>query len=206
MNKILTIGVAGGTGSGKSTFTQNLKQKLGNDLTIIYFDNYYKDRSYMLKEERKTINYDCPEALDIGLLIKHVKMLREGKSIECPQYDFTTHTRKVEIKTIEPNKILVIEGILTLYDAELRNLLDIKIFVDSDADERILRRTKRDIQFRGRSFDDIVHQYIATVKPMHNLYVEPTKKYADIILTGGLNEIALDIIVSKLELYINNKY
>lgn len=205
MNKILIIGVAGGTGSGKSTFTENLKQKFGDNLTILYFDNYYKDRSNIPEAERKNINYDCPEALDINLLIKHIKQLREGHSIECPLYDFTTHTRKSESKIIKPNKILVIEGILTFHSIELRNLLDIKIFVDCDADERILRRTMRDIQSRGRNINDIMLQYITTVKPMHNLYVEPTKQYADIILTGGLNATALDVIVSKLKLYLDKQ-
>lgn len=200
----LIIGVAGGTGSGKSTFTQNLKHAFGDNLTILYFDNYYKNRSTVPEAERKHINYDCPDALDTNLLIEHVKLLRKGVAIECPQYDFATHTRKPDFKLIHPNQILVVEGILAFHDLELRNLFDIKIYVDSDADERILRRTMRDIQTRGRKLEDVVLQYLNTVKPMHNLYVEPTKQYADIIITGGLNPTALDVIISKLKLYLEN--
>ncbi len=203
--KPLSIGVAGGTGSGKSTFTQNLKQKFGEDLTVLYFDNYYKDQSSLPIEDRKKINFDCPEALDIDLLIEHVKQLLNGQTIECPQYDFTTHTRKSDSIRVTPNKILLVEGILTFHDSRLRDLFDLKIFVDSDADERILRRTMRDVQYRGRTIDDIMLQYITTVKPMHNLYVEPTKQYADIILTGGLNSTALDVIIAKLKTYLKQE-
>lgn len=198
----LLIGVAGGTGSGKSTFTQNLKQEFGDDLTILYFDNYYKNRSNVPEAERKNINYDCPEALDTDLLIQHVKSLLDGRSIECPQYDFATHTRKEETLLINPNKIIIVEGILAFHHEELRGLFDLKIFVDSDADERILRRTMRDIQSRGRKLEDIVLQYITTVKPMHNIYVEPTKAFADIIIRGGLNTTALDVIIAKLKMYL----
>lgn len=204
--KNLVIGVAGGTGSGKSTFTQNLKQRFGDDLTILYFDNYYKTQSHLSVDERRNINFDCPEALDIDLLVKHVKLLLEGENIECPQYDFITHTRRLDTQKISPNKILVVEGILAFHDPRLRELFDLKIFVDSDADERILRRTLRDIQHRGRTIDDIMLQYITTVKPMHNLYVEPTKQYADIILTGGLNPTALDVIIAKLKTYLENNH
>lgn len=203
-NKVLIIGVAGGTGSGKSTFTQNLKQAFGNCLTILYFDNYYINRSNIPEAERKNINYDCPEALDTNLLIEHVKQLKNGFAIDCPQYDFATHTRKVTPLHIEPSQILVVEGILTFYNPELRGLFDLKIFVDSDADERILRRTLRDIQSRGRKLEDIIIQYVSTVKPMHNLYVEPTKQFADIIITGGLNSTALDVIIAKLRMYLEN--
>lgn len=200
------IGVAGGTGSGKSTFTQNLKDTFGNNLTVIYFDNYYKDQSFLPLEDRKNINFDCPEALDIDLLINHVKKLLLGETIESPQYDFSTHTRKKETLKVKPNKLLIVEGILTFHDSRLRELLDLKIFVDADADERILRRTMRDIQHRGRSIDDIMLQYITSVKPMHNLYVEPSKQYADIILTGGLNPTALDVIIAKLRIYLDNTH
>lgn len=202
--KTLMIGVAGGTGSGKSTFTQNLKQEFGDKLTVIYFDNYYKKHDDIPLEERKSMNYDCPDALDIDLLIEHVKMLKEGKSVEGPLYDFTIHTRKPETQVIEPNEIIIVEGILTFFPEELRKLFDIKIFVDSDADERILRRTLRDIKTRDRKLEDIILQYITTVKPMHNLYVEPTKQYADIIITGGLNTTALDVIISKLKTHLGN--
>ena len=201
---MIIIGVAGGTGSGKSTFTQNLKQAFGTQLTVLSFDNYYKTREAIAENDRKSINYDCPEALDIDLLLEHVKQLKEGFSIKCPQYDFSTHTRKSEYKSIVPNRILVVEGILAFHNAELRNFFDLKIYVDSDADERILRRAMRDIQSRGRNIDDVVSQYLSTVKPMHYLYVEPTKQFADIIITGGLNPIALDVIIAKLKMYLKN--
>lgn len=204
-NQTLIIGIAGGTGSGKSTFTQNLKNAFGDKLTILDFDNYYKSQINIPVNERKNINYDCPEALDTILLIEHVKQLKRGIAIDCPQYDFSTHTRKEETKHIVSNQIIVVEGILAFHEPELRNLFDIKIFVDSDADERILRRIMRDIQTRGRNLEDIVLQYITTVKPMHNKYVEPTKQYADIIITGGINPTALDLIISKIKMYIKTE-
>lgn len=155
-------------------------------------------------EARKNINYDHPDALETDLLIEHVRMLKEGKSVDCPVYNFSTHTRDKETVTITPNRIIVVEGILAFQNPELRELFDLKIFVDSDADERILRRMMRDIRERGRDVEDIVLQYINTVKPMHNLYVEPTKEYADIIIRGGLNSTALDVIISKLKFHLKD--
>lgn len=204
MNDILIVGVAGGTGSGKSTFTKNLQQEFGKDITVIYYDNYYKSRDDISVEARKNINYDHPDALETDLLIEHVRMLKEGKSVDCPVYNFSTHTRDKETVTITPNRIIVVEGILAFQNPELRELFDLKIFVDSDADERILRRMMRDIRERGRDVEDIVLQYINTVKPMHNLYVEPTKEYADIIIRGGLNSTALDVIISKLKFHLKD--
>lgn len=204
MNNMIVVGVAGGTGSGKSTFTKKLKQEFGDDLSILYYDNYYRNRSDISIEARKKINYDHPDALETDLLIEHLKRLKEGKHIECPIYNFSTHTREMDTMTIKPNRIIVLEGILTFQNTILRELLDLKIFVDSDADERILRRMMRDIRERGREVEDIAMQYITTVKPMHNIYVEPTKEYADIIIQGGLNTIALDVIISKLKLFIQN--
>lgn len=201
----LIVGVAGGTGSGKSTFTKNLQQEFGEDITVIYYDNYYKSRDDISLEARKNINYDHPDALETVLLIDHVKRLKIGEPIECPIYDFSTHTREERIKTIHPNRIIVVEGILAFQNEVLRDLFDLKIFVDSDADERILRRMMRDIRERGRDVEDIALQYINTVKPMHNLYVEPTKEYADIIIRGGLNSTALDVIIAKLKTYINEQ-
>lgn len=200
----LIVGVAGGTGSGKSTFTKNLQQEFGDDITVIYYDNYYKSRDDISVEARKNINYDHPDALETELLIDHVKRLKNGETIECPVYNFSTHTRDSQSKTIVPNRIIVVEGILAFQNSELRNLFDLKIFVDSDADERILRRMMRDIRERGRDVEDIVLQYINTVKPMHNLYVEPTKEFADIIIRGGLNSTALDVIISKLKIHLKN--
>lgn len=205
MNNMIVVGVAGGTGSGKSTFTKKLKQEFGDDLSILFYDNYYRNRSDISIEARKKINYDHPDALETDLLIEHLKRLKEGKHIECPIYNFSTHTREMDTMTIKPNRIIVLEGILTFQNTILRELLDLKIFVDSDADERILRRMMRDIRERGREVEDIAMQYITTVKPMHNIYVEPTKEYADIIIQGGLNTIALDVIISKLKLFIQNK-
>lgn len=203
--KTLFVGVAGGTGSGKSTFTQNLKHEFGDAITVIFYDNYYKDQSGVPVEERDKINYDCPDALDTDLLIEHIHTLKEGQSVQCPIYDFATHTRKAETLEIKPNRIIVIEGILAFHEKELRDTFDLKIYVDSDADERILRRIMRDIQDRGRQIGDIALQYITTVKPMHNLYVEPTKAYADIIIRGGLNPTALDVIQSKLKFYLDSQ-
>lgn len=200
----LIVGVAGGTGSGKSTFTKNLQQEFGEDITVIYYDNYYKSRDDISLEARKNINYDHPDALETVLLIDHVKRLKNGETIECPVYNFSTHTRDSKSETIVPNRIIVVEGILAFQNVELRNLFDLKIFVDSDADERILRRMMRDIRERGRDVEDIVLQYINTVKPMHNLYVEPTKEYADIIIRGGLNSTALDVIISKLKFHLKD--
>lgn len=205
MEKTIIIGVAGGTGSGKSTFTKNLQQEFGKDITVIYYDNYYKSRDDISVEARKNINYDHPDALETELLIEHVKRLKNGETIECPIYNFATHTRDANSMTIVPNRIIVVEGILAFQNVELRSLFDLKIFVDSDADERILRRMLRDIRERGRDVEDIVLQYINTVKPMHNLYVEPTKEYADIIIRGGLNSTALDVIISKLKSHLKDE-
>lgn len=194
----IMIGIAGGTGSGKSTFTNRLKERFGDDVTIIYHDNYYRRRDDMTYEERTKVNYDHPSALETELLIEHLKMLKEGKSIECPIYDFTQHNRSNETYTIHPSKIFLIEGILIFSDERLRDLFDIKIFVEADADERILRRIVRDVKERGRDLDNIMEQYLTTVKPMHSLYVEPTKTTADIILNSGMNDVAFEIVSAKI--------
>ncbi len=195
----IMIGIAGGTGSGKSTFTNRLKERFGDDVTVIYHDNYYRQRDDMTYEERTKVNYDHPSALETELLIVHLKMLREGKSIECPIYDFTQHNRSNKSYTIHPSKIFLIEGILIFSDEQLRDLFDIKIFVEADADERILRRVVRDVKERGRDIDNIMEQYLTTVKPMHYLYVEPTKTTADIIINSGMNDVAFDIVSAKIE-------
>jgi len=194
----IMIGIAGGTGSGKSTFTNRLKERFGDDVTVIYHDNYYRRRDDMTYEERTKVNYDHPSALETELLIEHLKMLKEGKSIECPIYDFTQHNRSNETYTIHPSKIFLIEGILIFSDERLRDLFDIKIFVEADADERILRRIVRDVKERGRDLDNIMEQYLTTVKPMHSLYVEPTKTTADIILNSGMNDVAFEIVSAKI--------
>lgn len=195
----ILIGIAGGTGSGKSTFTNRLKDYFGDDVTVIYHDNYYKSRDDMTYEERTKVNYDHPDSLETELLIEHLKMLKEGKSIECPIYDFTQHNRSDKSYTIQPSKIFLIEGILIFSDEKLRDLFDIKIFVEADADERILRRIIRDVKERGRDLNNIMEQYLTTVKPMHALYVEPTKNTADIIINSGMNDVAFDVMRTKIE-------
>lgn len=193
------IGIAGGTGSGKSTFTNRLKRAFGDAITVIYHDNYYKPHDDLTLEERRTINYDHPDALDTDLLVRHLEELRAGRAVDCPTYDFTQHTRAKETVTIRPSRVIIVEGILIFQDARLRDLFDIKIYVEADADERILRRVTRDIRDRGRSLESVVHQYLTTVKPMHYLYVEPTKTFADLILNSGLNDIAFDVMKTKIE-------
>lgn len=193
------IGIAGGTGSGKSTFTNRLKEYFGDDVTVIYHDNYYRRRDEMTYEERTKVNYDHPSALETELLVEHLKKLKDGKSIECPIYDFTQHNRSNKSYTIHPSKIFLIEGILIFSDEQLRDLFDIKIFVEADADERILRRVVRDVKERGRDIDNIMEQYLTTVKPMHALYVEPTKTTADLIINSGMNDVAFDIMRTKIE-------
>lgn len=198
----IMIGIAGGTGSGKSTFTNRLKEYFGDEVTVIYHDNYYRQRDDMTYEERTKVNYDHPSALETELLIEHLKMLKEGQSVECPIYDFTQHNRSNQTYTIHPSKIFLIEGILIFSDEQLRDLFDIKIFVEADADERILRRVVRDVKERGRDIDNIMEQYLTTVKPMHYLYVEPTKTTADIIINSGMNDVAFDIMRAKIELLL----
>lgn len=193
------IGIAGGTGSGKSTFTNRIKEKFGGDVTVIYHDNYYRRRDDMTFEDRKKVNYDHPDALETELLVEHLRLLKEGKPIECPVYDFAQHNRSDKTTVIYPSKIILVEGILILADERLRDIFDIKVFVEADADERILRRIVRDVKERGRDLDNIVEQYLTTVKPMHYLYVEPTKNTADIIINSGRNNVAFDIMSSKVK-------
>lgn len=197
--KTTIIGIAGGTGSGKSTFTNRLKKAFGDRITVMYHDNYYKPHDDLPFEKRQQINYDHPDSLETDLLIDHLKALRAGHAIDCPTYDFAHHTRAKEIVRVEPSRVIIVEGILILQDARLRDLFDIKIFVEADADERILRRVTRDIKERGRSLENIMAQYLTTVKPMHYLYVEPTKTVADLILNSGLNDVAFDIMKTKIE-------
>lgn len=199
----ILIGIAGGTGSGKSTFTNRLKEYFGDNITVIYHDNYYRRHDDMTYEERTKLNYDHPSALETELLIEHLKMLKEGKAIECPIYDFAQHNRSDKTYTIHPSKIFLIEGILIFSDERLRDLFDIKIYVEADADERILRRVVRDVKERGRDVNNIMEQYLTTVKPMHYLYVEPTKTTADIIINSGMNDIAFDIMRAKITQLLN---
>lgn len=197
--KPILIGIAGGTGSGKSTFTNRIKDAFGDRVSILYHDNYYKAHDEMPFEERKKLNYDHPDAFDTELLVEHIKALKSGQSIICPTYDYSQHNRAKNTVTIEPRKVILIEGILTLCDSRLRDLMDIKIFVDADADERILRRVLRDTKERGRDIENIIDQYLTTVKPMHYLYVEPTKSYADLVVNSGLNNVAFEVMKTKIE-------
>ena len=202
--KTTIIGIAGGTGSGKSTFTNRLKDYFGDRVTVIYHDDYYKAHDEIPFEERQYINYDHPDSLETDLLVAHLEALREGRSIECPVYDFTRHTRSHRTKIIEPSQVIIVEGILIFQDERLRNLFDIKIFVEADADERILRRVLRDMNARGRDLENISHPYLTTVKPMHYLYVEPTKTLADIVINSGLNDVAFDIMKTKIRDILEN--
>lgn len=197
--KTIVIGIAGGTGSGKSTFTNRLKSAFGDEITVLYHDNYYKSRDAIPFEERKKINYDHPDALETDLLVEHIRCLKAGQTIQCPVYDYSQHNRSKETITISPKKIIVVEGILSLHDINLRQLLDIKIFVEADADERILRRILRDTEERGRDLKGIISHYINTVKPMHYLFVEPTKAIADIIINSGMNDVAFDMVKTKIQ-------
>ena len=195
----MLIGIAGGTGSGKSTFAEGLKALFPNDITIISYDNYYKPQDHLSMDERVKTNYDCPDALDTDLLVKHLRELLSGKCVDIPDYDFCIHTRKSDTIHVTPTPIIIVDGILTFHDERLRELFDVKIFADADADERILRRLRRDVTERGRDIDGVINQYVGTVKIMHGIYVEPTKKYADIIINGGRNQTALDIMATRIQ-------
>lgn len=199
----IVIGVAGGSGSGKSTFTNRIKDYFGDDVVVLYHDNYYRKQDGIPFEKRVTVNYDHPDSLETELLVEHLKQLKEGKSIECPVYDYTQHNRSKEVLKIDPKPVILVEGILLLADPRVRDLLDIKIYVEADADERILRRISRDVEERGRDLNGIINQYLTTVKPMHYLYVEPTRSKADIVINSGKNDVAFDLFVSKIRLLLD---
>ena len=196
------IGIAGGTGSGKTTLTQHLANHFGAEISVVHHDNYYKyqDRPFA---ERCKQNYDHPDAFDTDRLVEDLRALQRGETVHCPVYDFSIHNRTDKTLEIKPTKVVIVEGILVFQDPALRDLLDIKIFVETDADVRILRRALRDVEDRGRSLESVVEQYLTTVKPMHEQYVEPTRKYADIIvLEGGHNLVALDLIMQRIANHI----
>ncbi len=200
----LVIGIAGGSGSGKTTLVRALVEKFGEDITVISHDNYYKAHDAMTYEERAKLNYDHPEAFETDLLIRHLRDLRQGNAIHCPVYDFTVHNRSQEVLEIRPRKVIVVEGILIFSDASLRDEMDIRIFVDTDDDVRLCRRIRRDVRKRGRTLESVIGQYLATVKPMHEQFVEPSKKYADLIVPeGGKNLVALEMIVERIQRYID---
>ena len=199
-NKPVIIGVTGGSGSGKTTVSRAIFEQLhGHSLLMLQEDSYYNDQSDMPFEERIKTNYDHPNAFDTELLVKQLKDLLDWRTIEKPIYDYTEHTRSSEVEKVEPKEVIILEGILVLNDPALRDLMDIKIFVDTDDDIRIIRRIQRDIEERGRSLQSVIDQYKSTVKPMYHQFIEPTKRYADIIVPeGGENQVAIDLLVTKV--------
>ena len=205
MSTILTIGIAGGTGSGKTTITKRIMERFGGDVSVVNHDNYYKAHDDMTYEELCKLNYDHPDAFENELMIEHLKQLKAGKSVQCPVYDYTVHNRSKDFVTIKPAKVIIVEGILILADKQLCDEMDIRVFVDTDADVRILRRIIRDVKKRDRTLDSVVDQYLTTVKPMHEAFVEPSKKNAHIIIPeGGRNLVALDMLVGRIEKHLNN--
>ena len=202
-NNILVIGIAGGTGSGKTTLMNNLIQRYGDAVTVLSHDNYYKRHDELPYEERCKLNYDEPAALETDLMARHLESLRRAETILCPVYDFTVHNRSDETIPIVPKKVIIVEGILIFEDKELRELMDIRIFVDTDADVRLCRRIKRDVNKRGRTLESVLQQYQDTVKHMHEKYVEPSKKFADIVVPeGGKNLVALDMIMGRIQRHL----
>ena len=200
---IIVIGVAGGTGSGKTTLVKALMNRFGENITVLSHDNYYKQHNELTYEERAKLNYDHPDAFDTDMMIEHLRLLKQGVAIDCPTYDFTVHNRAEDILHIEPEKVIVVEGILIFQNLELCREMDIKIFVDTDADVRLCRRIRRDVRKRGRTIESVIDQYLTTVKPMHERFVEPSKKNADLIVPeGGKNLIALEMIVGRIQRHI----
>lgn len=207
LNRPILIGITGGTGSGKSTVAMEIFSSLPEkNIVIIEQDSYYKDQSHLLFEERIKTNYDHPFAFDNDLLIENLKSLMNGNPIQKPIYNFEEHTRMKESIVVYPKDIIILEGILILDDERIRELLDIKIFVDTDSDVRIIRRITRDIKERGRTLDSVIHQYMTTVRPAHMQFIEPSKRYADIIIPeGGYNKVAIDLMVTKVKSVISEK-
>ncbi|WP_278925504.1 uridine kinase [Staphylococcus auricularis] len=207
MNGTRIIGIAGGSGSGKTTVTNEIMKNLeGYSVALLAQDYYYKDQSHLTFEERLETNYDHPFAFDNDLLISNLQDLRRGKVVNVPTYDYTNHTRSSETITFEPKDVIIVEGIFTLENKTLRDLMDVKIYVDTDADLRILRRLIRDTEERGRSMESVINQYLNVVRPMHNQFIEPTKKYADIIIPeGGSNKVAIDIMTTKIQTLVSKQ-
>ena len=202
-NNILVIGIAGGTGSGKTTLMKNIMNRFGDVVTVLSHDNYYRRHDELTYEERCIINYDEPAALETDLMARHLNQLRHGMAIDCPVYDFTQHNRSGETTRIEPKNVIIVEGILIFENQPLRELMDIRIFVDTDADVRLCRRIKRDVNKRGRTLESVLTQYQETVKPMHEKYVEPSKRFADIVVPeGGKNLVALDMIMLRIQRHL----
>ncbi len=204
-NDIIVIGIAGGSGSGKTTITKKIEERFRTDVTVIYHDDYYKARHDLSYEERVKLNYDHPAAFDTELMIRDLRALKSGAAIDCPVYDYTIYDRTERTQTVTPSRVIIVEGILIFHEKELRDLMDIKLFVDADADVRILRRILRDVKERGRSLDSVISQYLGTVKPMHEAFVEPSKKYADVIIPeGGKNRVALDMVLNRVQFHLDS--
>lgn len=200
MGDYLVIGIAGGSGSGKTTLTNQIAAQFLEQVTVIKHGNYYKAHDDMDYDERSRLNYDHPNAFDTELMIEHLKALKQGKSVECPIYDYTIHNRSKDTITIAPNKVIIVEGILIFENKDLCDLMDIRIFVDTDADLRIIRRIQRDVMERARSLESVINQYLETVKPMHEQYVEPSKKNANVIVPeGGYNQAAMEMIRNHIK-------
>ena len=203
MENVLVIGIAGGTGSGKTTLMKNLIERFADDVTVLSHDNYYKRHDELTLEERSLLNYDEPAALDTSLLVYQLEQLIRGHSIACPLYDFTVHNRSDETLWVEPKRVIIVEGIMIFTDEALRDLMDIRIYIDADADVRICRRIKRDVTKRGRTLESVITQYQTTVKPMHEKYVEPSKRFAHIVVPeGGKNQVALQMIEGYIQKYL----
>ena len=203
-DNILVIGIAGGTGSGKTTLMNNIMAQFEGMVTVLSHDNYYKRHDELTFEERSGLNYDEPDAIETSLMVEHLKKLRNGQAIDCPVYDFTRHNRSDETVCLEPKPVIIVEGILIFENEPLRNLMDIRLFVDTDADVRLCRRIKRDVTKRGRTLESVLTQYQATVKPMHEKYVEPSKKYANLVIPeGGKNMVALDMILGRIQKHLD---
>lgn len=205
MDDIMVIGIAGGTGSGKTTITGKIAARLGTEVTVITHDNYYRAHHELTYEERVLLNYDHPDAYETELLVTHLAALRRGEPIDVPVYDYAAYDRSDETFVVAPSRVIIVEGIVIFHEEALRDLMDVKVFVDADADVRILRRIMRDVRERGRTLESVVTQYLATVKPMHEAFVEPSKRYADVIIPeGGQNLVALDMLVSRIEAHLES--
>jgi uridine kinase len=197
------IGIAGGTGAGKTTVARLVTESVGESVTRIPLDNYYEDLSHLDLEERQSVNYDHPGAFEWDLLREHLERLLEGQPVEMPRYDFETHNRKPERVTVEPTDVIVVEGILALYDETINDMMDLRVYVETDADVRILRRIRRDVVDRGRDLEGVIDQYLSTVKPMHEQFIEPSKKHADLIIPEGANSVAVNLLEEKVQAEVN---
>ena len=206
MADILVVGIAGGSGGGKTTLTNNLVSRFGDKVCIVHHDNYYRAHDDLTYDERAKLNYDEPEAFETEMMVEHLRLLKQGRSIHCPVYDFTVHNRSKETELIVPKPVILVEGILIFADPALTELMDMKVFVDTDADVRLARRVLRDTEERGRTVRSVVDQWQATVKPMHEKYVEPSKKNADIIVPeGGQNPVALELIIGAIQRHLDKQ-